>query len=178
MINMWKGEKVRLRAAVPDDSGLYIDGNGNINTDVERCFEKIDFPYSAQMRSAMLEKAMADNKGDDFLFTVENNDGEAVGQLVTFDCDARMGCFKYGLFFTEKAQHKGYATEAVKILLDYYFNQLRYHKANVYVYDFNVPSQRFHEKMGFKKEGTLREVAYIDGEYHDAIYYGITANEF
>ena len=55
---------------------------------------------------------------------------------------------------------------------------LRYHKANVYIYEFNVASQKFHEKMGFKKEGVLREVAFIDGKYIDAIYYGITSNEF
>ena len=178
MTNIWKGEKVRLRAAVPDDYILYIDENGDIDTDIERRFEKIDMPFTAQMRRVMLEKAVADNKGDDFLFTVENENGDAVGQIVVFDTNLRMGCFKYGLFFTRNAQHKGYAAEAVKILMSYYFCQLRYHKANVYIYDFNIPSLRFHEKMGFVREGTLREVAFIDGKYHDAVYYGITADEF
>ncbi len=178
MNNIWQGEKVRLGAAVPGDFGLYIDEKGNINTETEKAFEKIDMPYTGKQREELLAKAISSNSGDNFLFTAEDSDGEPIGQLVTFDCDARMGCFKYGLFFTEKARGKGCASEAVKILLGYYFNQLRYHKANVYIYDFNIASQRFHEKLGFVREGTLREVAYIDGKYRDAMYYGMTQQEF
>ena len=178
MENIWQGAKVRIRAAVPDDYVLYIDGDGNINTDIERRFEKIDMPCTAQMRKIMIEKSIAAQRGDDFLFTVEDENKKPVGQIVVFDTNLRMGSFKYGLFFVQEAQGKGYASEAVKIVLDYYFNQLRYHKANVYIYDFNTPSVKFHEKMGFVREGRLRQVAYIDGEYCDAVYYGMTSDEF
>lgn len=180
MSSIWQGEKIRLRAAVPADYILYTDGDGNVNTDTEKAYDKIEMPYTGKQREDILAKAISANSGDgdNFLFTVVDQDNAPVGQLITFDCDIRMGCFKYGLFFTEEARGKGYAAESAKILLGYYFNQLRYHKANVYIYDFNTASQRFHEKLGFIKEGTLRQVAYIDGEYHDAIYYGITAEEF
>ena len=178
MSSIWQGEKIRLRATEPGDFGLYVDSEGNINTDTEKAYDKVEMPYTPEQRKEILGKAISGSSGDNFLFTAVDNSGEAVGQLVTFDCDLRMGSFKYGLFFTEKARGKGYASEAARILLDYYFNYLRYHKANVYIYDFNTASQKFHEKLGFVKEGILREVAYMDGEYHDAVYYGITSEEF
>jgi RimJ/RimL family protein N-acetyltransferase len=109
---------------------------------------------------------------------MENVDGEIVGQIVTFDCDKRMGNFKFGLFVLPAYQGGGYAKEAVNIVLDYYFNHLRYHKANVYIYDCNEKSQKFHQSLGFVREGVLRETAFFDGEYHDTVYYGIIDREF
>lgn len=179
MSNIWKGESVSLRRAVEDDAVLYVDENGNHNTDTEKLFEKIEMPYSLKDCREIIKKINEGNDGsDNYLFTVTDDNNIPIGQIITFDCDKRMGCFKFGLFFKGESRGKGYAKQAVNIMLDYYFNQLRYHKANVYIYDFNEISQKFHQKLGFKKEGVLREVAYIDGKYIDAIYYGIISNEF
>lgn len=179
MCNIWKGESIMLRKAQIDDAFLYVDEKGNHNTDTEKLFEKIEMPYSIEDCRAIIQKINDENQNsDNYLFTVVNEKDEPIGQIITFDCDRRMGCFKFGLFFKGDSRGKGYAKQAVHIMLDYYFNQLRYHKANVYIYDFNVISQKFHQKLGLKKEGILREVAYIDGKYVDAVYYGITADEF
>ncbi len=184
MSNIWKGKTVFLRCANPNDAFLYVDEKGNHNTDTEKLFEKIEMPYSLETCRQIITKINSENKdgynqnSDNYLFTAVSNDGTPIGQIITFDCDRRMGCFKFGLFFTETVRGKGYASEAVNIMLGFYFNQLRYHKANVYIYDFNVVSQKFHQKLGFVKEGVLREVAYVDGKYVDAVYYGITKDEF
>lgn len=60
----------------------------------------------------------------------------------------------------------------------YYFRELRYQKCTAIVYDFNEPSQRLHESLGFIKEGRLRRMGRVDGEYHDFLMYGILAEEF
>ncbi len=179
MCNIWKGEDVMLRRANENDAFLYVDQNGAHNTHTEKLFEKIEMPYSIEDCKSIIAKINSENQNsDNYLFTVVDNHNTPVGQIITFDCDRRMGSFKFGLFFTEDSRGKGYAKQAVNIMLGFYFNQLRYHKANVYIYDFNIISQKFHQKLGFTKEGVLREVAYIDGKYIDAIYYGITADEF
>ena len=179
MSNIWKGENVTLRRAVQQDAVLYVDENGNHNTETEKLYDKIEMPYSNEDCKHIIEKINKGNEGsDNYLFTVVDNNNTPIGQIITFDCDKRMGCFKFGLFFNSASRGKGYAKQAVNIMLDFYFNQLRYHKANVYIYDFNEVSQKFHQKLGFKKEGVLREVAFIDGKYIDAVYYGITSNEF
>jgi RimJ/RimL family protein N-acetyltransferase len=66
----------------------------------------------------------------------------------------------------------------VRLVLRYYFEERRYQKCSVYVYDFNAPSQRLHESLGFTQEGRLRRMLYSGGEHHDVLVYGITKEEF
>lgn len=174
-MNLWQGKNIKLRGACEDDYRLYE--NFRRDTDSQKLYEKIEFPINADSIRESIKRAN-ENNGDDFLFVMENVDGEIVGQIVTFDCDKRMGNFKFGLFVLPAYQGKGYAKEAVNIVLDYYFNHLRYHKANVYIYDCNEKSQKFHQSLGFVREGVLRETSFFDGEYHDTVYYGIIDREF
>ena len=179
MENIWQGANVRLRAANKKDGFLFADKTGNMDTESQRRYDYIDFPLSSMEFGKRIEKYLRGSAfGHDFMFVIENNDKKAAGFIVTFDCDQRMGSFKYGLFLLEEFKGKGYGSEAVKIMLNYYFNELRYNKVNVYIYDYNKPSIKFHEKLGFKKEGRLRQMAYSNGKYHDTIVYGMLKDEF
>ena len=42
----------------------------------------------------------------------------------------------------------------------------------------DFPSIKLHEKMGFKREGQLRNMVFSRGEFFDEIYYGMTRVEF
>jgi len=179
MENIWKGEKIRLRKASKNDGILFADEHGNMDTDVQRRYDYIDFPLADKTFGKRIEKFFEEESfGHDFMFVIETNKKEAAGFVIVFDCDHRMGTFKYGLFMLEKYKGMGYGSEAVKIMLNYYFNELRYNKVNVYIYDYNTPSIKFHEKLGFVKEGRLRQMAYSNGSYHDTLFYGMLKDEF
>jgi len=179
MNSIWQGKNVRLRAANKDDGILFADSKANTDTEIQRRYDFIDFPYADKVFGSRIEDYInGQHFGHDFLFIIENNNEQPVGFIITFDCDQRMGTFKYGLFLLQNSQGKGYGSEAVKITLNYYFNELRYNKVNVYIYDYNTPSISFHEKLGFKNEGKLREMAYSNGKYHDTIFYGMLKREF
>lgn len=179
MNNIWQGKNVRLRSATKKDGFLFADKTGNMDTETQRRYDFIDFPLADKEFGKRIDKFLkGDYFGHDFMFVIEDNCGKAVGFLIVFDCDHRMGTFKYGLFLLEIAKGKGYGSEAVKIMLNYYFNELRYNKVNVYIYDYNTPSIKFHEKLGFKKEGRLRQMAYSMGKYHDTLFYGLLKSEF
>ncbi len=62
--------------------------------------------------------------------------------------------------------------------LRYFFDELRYQKATVTVYSFNVASIRLHEKLGFQREGQIRRTVYTRGQYFDELFYGMTCEEF
>lgn len=177
MENIWSNDKISLRQTTPEDIELFIDESGNYNTDTMKRFDYIDLPRSKEHLISSIEKTMTGDK-DDFSFTILNKNNEKVGYITVFDCDRRNGTFKYGIFIKDNYKGKGYAFESVKIVLNYYFNELRYNKVNVYIYDYNVPSIKFHEKLGFIFEGRLRQMAYSGGEFHDTIYYGMLKSEF
>ncbi len=179
MENIWKGTKIRLRSATSDDGFLFADDKGNTDTECMRNYDYIDFPLSSKEFGKRIDDYLKGKYfGHDYMFVIEDINETAVGFIITFDCDQRMGTFKYGLFLTDAAKGKGYGTEAVKLMLNYYFNELRYNKVNVYIYDYNEASIRFHEKLGFTKEGRLRQMAYSNGKYHDTIFYGMLKSEF
>ena len=86
--------------------------------------------------------------------------------------------FKGAANFGKRMPGKGIAKEAVLLILDYYFNYLRYHRCGIHIYDYNPHSIYFHEKMGFQKCGQLHEAQFFKGEYHDTMLYEMIAHEF
>ena len=62
---------------------------------------------------------------------------------------------------------KGIAGEASNLMINYGFTELNFHKIFAGVFTPNTRSFRAAEKLGFEKEGVLKEEMYVDGQYHD-----------
>jgi RimJ/RimL family protein N-acetyltransferase len=84
----------------------------------------------------------------------------------------------YGLVVAPAYQRRGYGTDAIKIILRYFFHEKRYQKVNAEVFSFNQPSIRLHERLGFTLEGRLRRMVFTGGQFHDALIYGMLKEEF
>lgn len=95
-----------------------------------------------------------------------------------FSCDRKNGTFDYYLAVFEPYRDKGYAKEMILMVLRFFFLELAYQKVNITVYSFNNPSMRFHEKLGFMKEGQLRNIIFTKGAYYEGICFGMTREEF
>jgi len=72
---------------------------------------------------------------------------------------------------------RGYGLEAVRLLLEFAFNDLNLHRVYLHVFSTNTAAIRLYEKAGFKKEGMLREAAHINGKYVDVAVMGILRDE-
>ncbi len=179
MTNFWRGEKVQLRALEVEDFEAAEAGTLPSDTEAERFEDRIYFPASRIQHRELLEQLAArEAKSDTFFWVICNLEGKRVGNINTFDCDSRIGAFKYAVVIFQEQRRQGYAREAVRIVLRYYFYELRYQKATVIVYSFNERSQQLHESLGFKLEGRLRRTVYTKGALHDELYYGLTREEF
>ncbi len=77
-----------------------------------------------------------------------------------------------------KERGHGYGTEAAQLLLEFAFKDLNLHRVYLYVFADNAPAIRTYEKVGFKREGLLRQAAYIDGNYVDVVAMGILREEY
>ena len=73
---------------------------------------------------------------------------------------------------------QGYGTEAIRLLLDYAFGHLNFHRVALGVVGFNERAIHFYESMGFKKEGIERDGYYYDHAYHDFIMMSILEEEY
>jgi RimJ/RimL family protein N-acetyltransferase len=73
---------------------------------------------------------------------------------------------------------QGYATEAAGTLLQWAFDTLDLNRVQAEADTRNVASARVLEKLGFVREGTLREDCVVNGEVSDSWVYGLLRKEF
>jgi RimJ/RimL family protein N-acetyltransferase len=78
----------------------------------------------------------------------------------------------------EKDRAKGLGTEAIRLLLDYAFEDLGLNRVGLSVFEFNEAAIRAYEKIGFEREGRLRQALQRDGDFHDAILMSILAHKW
>ncbi len=176
--SIWKGEKVKLRPIEINDIEGYFNVEEELDTDLQRMGDIIRFPMSKDKMKERIEKmANRTPENDEYQWIIEDSKGNAVGDINTYLCNSRNGTFSYGIALKKEYWGKGYALDAIKIVLRFYFRELRYQKVTIFVYSFNNNSIRFHKKFGFKEEGRIRNMIYTNGEYYDNIYFGLTKKE-
>jgi RimJ/RimL family protein N-acetyltransferase len=175
--NYWEGSSIRLRAVEARDGDAH---HGFNLTDDCGLLDHIYPPGSlARVEQWANTRSLAGFDGQTYSFQIEALDGgELVGGIAATHCDPRAGIVSHGLHVFAEHRGKAYAREAICLVLRYYFQELRYQKANVPVYDINDASKRLHQKLGFQLEGRIRSSVYTRGEFSDLLWYGITVEEF
>jgi RimJ/RimL family protein N-acetyltransferase len=175
--NIWSGSKVILRPVLPADWKAFH--SNDFDSESARLYEAIHFPRSEEGTRSWTERETSKRSiGDNVMLAIETLDGQLVGSISTSSCEPRHGTFKYGVAIFRAHWRKGYASEAVRILLRYYFEELRYQKANAYVYAINENSIRLQEHLGFVQEGKLRNMIFTNGQYIDEFVYGLTKYDY
>lgn len=74
--------------------------------------------------------------------------------------------------------NKGYASDSVKMLVDYIFNELKANRIEAYITPGNIASIRVLEKNGFIYEGLHREVEFYKGQFWDGILMAILSRDY
>ncbi|MBW7456064.1 GNAT family N-acetyltransferase [Paenibacillus sepulcri] len=175
--NIWTGSKVRLRSIVPGDWEKFH--HNDYDTETARLCDVTHFPRSEEgTRSWADNQASLGPDNDNIMLAIETHEGELIGSINTHSCDARHGTFKYGVAIFREHWRKGYAAEAVRLLLRYYFEELRYQKATAHVYAFNESSKALQEHLGFQQEGRLRNMLFTKGQHYDELVYGLLRSEY
>ena len=182
-VNYWDLGDIRLRAAEKTDAGMFTEHYLSSPAGIERAFDRIRLPQvyeNAERWLAGYNVAGGGGSRDDrCVFIIEETlGGDFLGYIDVWEADSRNGVFKTGIKMLEGKAGKGYATRAFVRVLGYYFNELRYQKCAIYIYEFNEASQHFHEKLGFTAEGRLRREYFSNGRYYDSICYGLMVEEF
>lgn len=89
-------------------------------------------------------------------FTVEELEGgRLVGDVGLSCAEGELGVIKVGYTIDPAFQGRGYATEAVAVLVDYVFDTLGAEVVRAYASAENVPSMRVAEKVGLRLVETI-----------------------
>jgi RimJ/RimL family protein N-acetyltransferase len=174
----WRGELVRLRPLrLEDAEHSFLN---SLDSPTRRTLQYgIEFPTSPELQKSILEKYVGcKNNNGVVVFAIEALEGEHVGGLSLHSLDEKNGTFSFGISVDRHHWGKGYAEDAVRILLRYGFWERRYQKCNSGCLHSNQASIRMHLKLGFQEEGRRRRHVFTGGEYHDDLLFGITREEF
>lgn len=100
--------------------------------------------------------------------------GEYIGQIWIEPYSWKVPSFELGWFLERSHQGKGLATEASKAAIEFIFNSLNAYKIIVITRDDNQKSYNLAERLGFVKEGHLKDHAVKkDGTRVGLIYFGL-----
>ncbi len=103
-----------------------------------------------------------------------NETNELIGTIAISDIlrGGIQSCY-VGYSLDEAHNGKGYATEALGLIVKFGFEELKLHRIEAGVMPRNVASQRVLEKCGFVREGLARKNVNINGKWEDHYTYGI-----
>lgn len=162
-------QKVTLRPLRREDSALLYEWI----TDRELVILNAPFwPVSDVDHDAWIESMLA-RRNDLVIFVVESEQGKPIGtcQLTNINWVHRSA--ELQIRIAPGAQDRGLGTLAIAALCEFGFTDLGLHRISLLVWSSNLRAIRAYEKVGFVREGLLREAAFVDGEFRDVIVMGL-----
>jgi len=167
-----KGEKIYLSPLTKDDiSAEYI----NWLNDSEVCKDNshATFPNTYSKTLTYLESIEKSSSEIVFAIRWEKNDVHigniSIQNINWINRSAEIAI----LIGNKKYWNKGVGSEAYKLVIGYGFRTLNLNRLSSGQTVTNKGMISVCEKNGMRKEGTLREVLYKNGEYTDAVIYSI-----
>jgi RimJ/RimL family protein N-acetyltransferase len=128
---------------------------------------------------------------EDFLAKVAKDEHSVVLGIVVKDSDRLIGAAglndidersrhaQFGIVIgTRDEWGKGHGTEATGLLVRHAFETLNLNRVWLIVYEDNLRGIRAYEKVGFQKEGVLRQYIFRAGRYWDAIVMAILRQDW
>ncbi|HLR74361.1 MAG TPA: GNAT family protein [Virgibacillus sp.] len=125
-----------------------------------------------------IEKVPNDPSRYDFAICLKDNDN-MIGDLSILDInkeDSKAG-FRIALS-TIDLTGEGYGTEAIRCVLPFVFEELKLNRLQLEVYSHNLRGIRSYEKVGFIKEGVLRQSLFYNGTYSDEIIMALLKEDY
>jgi RimJ/RimL family protein N-acetyltransferase len=130
----------------------------------------------AVARLAWLERERETSEFYEWAITVDRDD-RLVGTVSLFALNRSQHRAEVGYGLASALWGLGYATEALKLAVDFAFGTLGLGRLEADIDPRNEASCRLVERIGFVREGLLRERWHVAGEATDSAMYGLLARE-
>ena len=173
---MIRGERVYLRAIERDDLALC---HAWINDETLTATLAQRYPMSLAREADWIERVTRGQDPSELTFAIcLAEGGRHIGNcgLVGIDRDNRTATF--GIFIGEAdCRRKGYGEDATRTLCRFAFEELDLRKIRLDVHAGNDDALKTYERVGFRREGILRQEVYRRGRALDVVRMGLLAAE-
>ncbi|MBR0838806.1 GNAT family N-acetyltransferase [Bradyrhizobium liaoningense] len=169
------GDKAAIRSVRAED----VEGFLALESDpaIHEMFGGSRDTYRPITRSVAegIVKRLADHP---FAWVIEHA-SHAIGEvrLDRVDMQDRRASFAVGIL-DPNYLGRGIGTEAMRLALQFAFEQMSLHRISVRVLAYNHRAIRAYQKCGFLVEGRERESAWVNDHWHDDLIMGLLDREF
>lgn len=148
-------KNIKLRAIEPDDIDILYTWENN--SEIWHLSNTL-VPFSKNILRKYIENSHEDIfTSKQLRLIVENDKGEAVGLIDLFDFDFFNSRAGIGiLIHDEKNRKKGFASEALSLLIDYCFEILQINQIYCNINTNNIASIKLFTNAGFEISGTKK----------------------
>jgi ribosomal-protein-alanine N-acetyltransferase len=169
---MIRGEKVALRTIRESDIDKLLD----LICDIENRgdYVPLDLPSQVGIRKRFQEDGFLGSNESTLLICA----ADRIVGTVSFTHAGHHDGLELGYaVFDEKDRNKGYATDALSLLVKFLFGTKKINRLQVSIMLGNSASKRVAEKCGFQFEGTMRGAVFHRGAYQDMELYSLLRAE-
>lgn len=101
-----------------------------------------------------------------------------IGVIGFIDIDWEDKKTEIGYWIDRDYQGKGIITRSCKALINYAFYKLKLNKVEIHCAEKNIKSQAVPKRLGFTKEGVIREAQCLYGNFLNLVIYGLLSREW
>jgi RimJ/RimL family protein N-acetyltransferase len=128
------------------------------------------------------EKFLKQTADDDTmvrLLIARKEDDAPLGLCSLQGIDARNRDAEFGIMIGAKTTWgRGYGTEATRLLMAYAFETMNLNRVHLFVNAHNERALRSYARIGFQREGVLRQAYYRKGKYEDGVLMSLLRAEW
>jgi len=115
---------------------------------VDPFFAHLNYPLSTFVERERWLLTRITNTGKTYL-ALEDEDGDLIGEMSLREIDSKARSSRLGIHLAADRLGQGYGWEAIKGLLDYYFNDMRFEVIFLDVAEYNTRALRLYEGLHF-----------------------------
>lgn len=138
-------------------------------------------PLPDREAAAELQREIAEGNEKETMFKwglALRESNTLIGTTTLFNLSLENGRAEIGYAMARAYWGKGYMNEALNALVQHAFEVMELRRLEADVDPRNEASIRTLERLGFQREGFLRERWHVDGEIQDAYFYGLLRREW
>lgn len=173
------GERIRLRAIERDDIPRFVDW---LNDPEVTAGLYVHLPMSSMEETRWFEN-LSNLPAEERALAIEVRlpDGGwlHIGNAGLHQIERTNRTAEFGIFIGNKQYwNNGYGSEVTQLMLRHGFDTLNLNRIYLYVYETNPRAIHVYEKIGFVREGVLRQSTYRNGRYLDSFLMSMLKSEW
>ena len=171
-MDILKGKNIFLRALEPEDID-YLFSTEN-NEDIWE-ISSTSQPFSKHTLSKYIENSHLDiYQVNQLRLVISDYKSNSLGLIDLFNVDFKNFKAGVGILINKDNRDKGYAKEALEILIKYCFTYLNLHQLYCNIIEENKASICLFKSLGFNEIGLKKDWIYFKGEYKNEYLFQLT----